>query len=89
VEVWAEVTGKYGLTIVEKAAMTQDVVANAEIFSNDLRNSGHAAVSGIYFDTEKSQSVLPKLVRQRPDASCARAEPNSVERPLPHAGAPR
>jgi OmpA-OmpF porin, OOP family len=54
VELWAEFTGKYGLTIIEKAGMSQDVVANAEVFSSDLSTSGHAAVYGIYFDTGKS-----------------------------------
>jgi OOP family OmpA-OmpF porin len=54
VEVTAEFTGKYGLTIVEKQAMAQDVVANAEAFSGDIRTTGHAAVYGIYFDTGKS-----------------------------------
>lgn len=54
VEVWAEFTGKYGFTIVEKKAMTQDIVANAEVFSNDIRSTGHAAIYGIYFDTGKS-----------------------------------
>jgi outer membrane protein OmpA-like peptidoglycan-associated protein len=54
VEVWAEFTGKYGLVIVEKAAMVQDIVANADAFSNDLKTTGHAAVYGIYFDTGKS-----------------------------------
>lgn len=57
-EFWVELrtgfTGKYDLTIVEKAAMSQDVVANAEVFSNDLTSTGHAAVYGIYFDTGKS-----------------------------------
>jgi OOP family OmpA-OmpF porin len=54
VEVWAEFTGKYGFTIIQKDAMAQDVVANAEVFSNDIRKTGHAAVYGIYFDTGKS-----------------------------------
>jgi OOP family OmpA-OmpF porin len=54
VEVWAEFTGKYGLTIVQKEAMTQDIVANADAFLNDLKTTGHAAVYGIYFDTGKS-----------------------------------
>jgi outer membrane protein OmpA-like peptidoglycan-associated protein len=55
VELWAEFTGKYGLIIIEKAAMNQDVVASAEVFSNDLKNTGHAAVYGIWFDTGKSE----------------------------------
>jgi OOP family OmpA-OmpF porin len=54
VELWAEFTGKHGLLIVQKEAMVQDVVANAEVFSNDIRTTGHAAVYGIYFDTGKS-----------------------------------
>ncbi len=55
VEVWAEFTGKYGFVIVEKAAMAQDIVANADAFSNDLKTTGRAAVYGIYFDTGKSE----------------------------------
>ena len=54
VEVWAEATGKYGFTIVQKEAMAQDIVANADAFLNDIRTTGHAAVYGIYFDTGKS-----------------------------------
>lgn len=54
VDLWAEFTGKYGMTIVEKAAMQQDIVASADVFSNDIRTTGHAAVYGIYFDTGKS-----------------------------------
>jgi OmpA-OmpF porin, OOP family len=55
VEVWAEFTSKYGFVIIEKAAMEQDIVANADALSNDLKASGHAAVYGIYFDTGKSE----------------------------------
>jgi outer membrane protein OmpA-like peptidoglycan-associated protein len=55
VEIWAEFTGKYGLTIVEKKAMAQDIVANADVFSNDLKTTGHSAVYGIYFNTGKSE----------------------------------
>jgi len=54
VEVGAEFTGKYGLTIVQKEGMAQDIVANADAFLNDLKSTGHAAVYGIYFDTGKS-----------------------------------
>jgi OmpA-OmpF porin, OOP family len=54
VEVWAEFTGKYGLTIVEKKAMAQDIVANADALLNDLTTTGHSAVYGIYFDTGKT-----------------------------------
>lgn len=55
VDLWAEFTGKYGFTIVERGAMAQDVVANAAAFSNDIRTTGHAAVYGILFDTGKAE----------------------------------
>jgi outer membrane protein OmpA-like peptidoglycan-associated protein len=54
VEVTAEFTGKYGLKIIEKAAMVQDIVANADALGNNLKTTGHVAVYGIYFDTGKS-----------------------------------
>ena len=58
-EIWvdltAEFTGKYGLAIVERAAMAQDIVADAKAFANDLNATGHAAVYGIYFDTNKAE----------------------------------
>ena len=47
--------GTFSFTLVEKASMVQDVVANADAFSNDLKATGHAAVYGIYFDTGKSE----------------------------------
>ena len=50
----AYITTQYVLTIVEKAGMAQDVVANAAVFSDGLRATGHVAVYGIYFDTGKS-----------------------------------
>lgn len=56
-EIWVEVTA-YGpnphLVIVEKQAMKQDIVANADAFSKDIRETGHTAIYGIYFDTAKS-----------------------------------
>jgi OmpA-OmpF porin, OOP family len=54
VEITAEFTGKYGVKIVEKQAMAQDIVANAEVFANDIKSTGHTAIYGIYFDTGKS-----------------------------------
>jgi outer membrane protein OmpA-like peptidoglycan-associated protein len=56
--VWAVVNAynpQYpGLTIVEKEAMRQDVVADAAAFATGLKDTGHVAVYGIYFDTGKS-----------------------------------
>ena len=58
-EVWvdlaAEFTGKYFLTIVERQAMKQDIVANAAALAGDIRQTGHVAVYGIYFDTGKAE----------------------------------
>jgi flagellar motor protein MotB len=54
VEVTAEFTGKYGLTIVQKGGMAQDIVADAAAFGNNIRATGHAAVYGILFDTGKA-----------------------------------
>ena len=58
-EVWTEVDtawgGGYVLTIVEKQAMVQQVVASAEIFLSGLKTAGHVDVPGIFFDTGKSE----------------------------------
>jgi outer membrane protein OmpA-like peptidoglycan-associated protein len=57
-EVWAYVSangsGSYGINLVEKQAMNQDVVADANSLANSIRESGKVAVYGIYFDTGKS-----------------------------------
>ena len=44
----------YGLTIVEKKAMSQDVVADARSLMNDILTTGHASIYGIYFDFDKA-----------------------------------
>jgi OmpA-OmpF porin, OOP family len=44
----------YGVTIVEKGTMKQDVVADAAALSASIAATGKAAVYGIYFDTGKS-----------------------------------
>jgi outer membrane protein OmpA-like peptidoglycan-associated protein len=59
VNLWAEFTGKYGFTIVQREAMKQEVQANAEVFQSDIRSTGHAAVYGITFDTD-SASIKPE-----------------------------
>lgn len=56
-EVWAEAmkgNGTIWLRIVEKQEMAQHVTADAASFSNDLKTTGHVAVYGIYFDTNKA-----------------------------------
>lgn len=78
IDVTAEFTGKYGLKIVQREAMTQAVVANAAAFSNDLRTTGHAAVYGIYFDTDRAEvkpesepalAEMAKLLKNNPALS--------------------
>jgi outer membrane protein OmpA-like peptidoglycan-associated protein len=57
-DVWAQVDTAwqrgYVLTIVEKAAMVQEVTANADLFKAGLKTTGHVEVPGIFFDTAKS-----------------------------------
>jgi len=69
-EIWVEVRAVNSqepqLIIVEKEAMAQEIVANAEAFSNDLKETGHVAVYGIYFDT--GQSVI------KPESAAALSE---------------
>ena len=78
-EIWAEVraefTGKYFMTIVQKEAMAQDIVADAKFLSDGLGATGHVAVYGILFDTDKaaikpeSEAALQeiaKLLQQNP-----------------------
>jgi OOP family OmpA-OmpF porin len=45
---------KYELTIVEKAEMAQEVVADAKSLMSDIQATGHASVYGIYFDFDKA-----------------------------------
>jgi outer membrane protein OmpA-like peptidoglycan-associated protein len=58
-EVWTEISGYPGgariyIHIVEKKAMEQQVVADAAAFKDDIQKSGHTAVYGILFDTNKA-----------------------------------
>ena len=72
-EVWVEVqgagNGMYKVNIIEKQAMKQDVVANAESMALSINDTGKAAVYGIYFDTGKSEikpeseSALAEIVK--------------------------
>ena len=65
VEVSAYITDEWTLFIVEKGAMEQSVVANAEALANDIKWAGHVAVYGIYFDTAKA------VVKPESDAAIA------------------
>lgn len=69
VEVSAYVTFEIQLWVIEKKAMAQEIVANADVFKTDLATTGHAAVYGIYFDTNKavvkpeSQPALAEIAK--------------------------
>jgi outer membrane protein OmpA-like peptidoglycan-associated protein len=47
-------TGMYIFTIVQREELAQTIEASAEVFSNGLKSTGHAAVYGIFFDTGKA-----------------------------------
>lgn len=71
-EIWAQAekgNGLIWLTIVEKAGMAQEIVANADAIGNDIKSTGHAAIYGIYFDSGKaevkpeSQAALAQIAK--------------------------
>jgi len=51
--------GCYELTIVEKKAMVQEVIADAKSLARDISSTGHASVYGIHFDFNKA-TVKPE-----------------------------
>jgi len=58
-EIWADIdayiTSEYGIVIVEKGAMKQDVVADAAALANGIQADGKVMVYGIAFDTGKAE----------------------------------
>jgi len=57
-ETWLEVRVYsgilYRITIVEREIMEQEIVADANAMGNDINNTGHVSLYGIFFDTGKS-----------------------------------
>jgi OmpA-OmpF porin, OOP family len=57
-EVWACIyasyNGSYNIHVIEKEAMKQDVVADANSMLSSIKETGKVAVYGIYFDTGKA-----------------------------------
>jgi len=52
---WADSYGEtYSLTIIDKKALEQQVVADPKAMADDIMATGHVAVYGIYFDTDKA-----------------------------------
>jgi len=82
-EVWTRVwigdSGQnYSLTIVEKSVMQQVVVASADTWRSEIGETGHAAVYGIHFDTDKAElkpesepalQEIARLLQQNPKLS--------------------
>jgi OmpA-OmpF porin, OOP family len=55
IDLWVTSDGEgYRLTIVEKAIMKQEVVADPKALAGDIREKGRVAVYGIYFDTDSA-----------------------------------
>jgi outer membrane protein OmpA-like peptidoglycan-associated protein len=55
VHVGAYITSEFDIWILEKAAMNQDIVANAAALGGSIKTTGHVSIYGIYFDTGKSE----------------------------------
>ena len=72
-ETWAYVTangnGSYSIHMIEKQMMKQDVVADASSMGKSIKETGKAALYGIYFDTGKadvkpeSQDALKEIAK--------------------------
>jgi outer membrane protein OmpA-like peptidoglycan-associated protein len=65
----------YGITIVEKEAMAQEVVADAKSLKSDIEGTGHASVYGIHFEFDRADikpesepaiDEIAKLLHQNP-----------------------
>lgn len=77
-EAWAEAqkgNGTIWLHVVEKQGMQQHVTANAAGLGSDIEASGHVAVYGITFDTNKAEvkpesgaalDAIARLLKQEP-----------------------
>lgn len=78
-ETWTEVKAANGatyyLTIVEREAMKQDVVASAEALRRGLQENGHVAVPGIFFDFNKADIKSESGPALREIAGLLTAEP--------------
>ena len=65
--VQAASNGMYNIDLIERKLMDQDVTANAESMAGSIRETGKAAIYGIYFDTGKadlkpeSESALKEI----------------------------
>lgn len=78
-EVWAHVNaagnGMYSISIVEKQAMEQDVVADANSMANSIKETGKVALYGIYFDTGKATLKPESETALKEIAKLVKADP--------------
>lgn len=79
-EIWAKLKFNFGanylyLTIIEKQAMKQEIVADAKFMAEGINTTGHVAIYGIYFDFNKADvkpesdpalKEITKLLQQDP-----------------------
>jgi OmpA-OmpF porin, OOP family len=60
IDLWVDDDGSdYRLTIIEKTVMEQEVEADPEALSKNLKKEGHVAIYGIYFDYD-SAAIKPE-----------------------------
>jgi OOP family OmpA-OmpF porin len=78
-EVWVFVSaagnGMYTIDVVEKEAMNQDVVADANSMASSIKETGKVALYGIYFDTGKSVLKPESLKTLEEIAKLLKADP--------------
>jgi OOP family OmpA-OmpF porin len=78
-EVWPYVTAAghtYNLNIIEKEAMNQDVVADANSMATAIKETGKVALYGIYFDTGMAVLKPESLPALQEIAKLLKANPN-------------
>lgn len=75
-EVDAAINGGYIVRIIEKQAMKKEISGNSDLFLKSIRDTGHVAVYGIYFDTglaalkpasAAALAEITKLLKQDPE----------------------
>jgi OmpA-OmpF porin, OOP family len=80
VETWAMIgaggNGMYTINIIEKEAMNQDVIADANSMASSIKETGKVAIYGIYFDTGKSVLKPESKLTLEEISKLLKADPN-------------
>jgi OmpA-OmpF porin, OOP family len=66
----------YHLDIIEKAGMEQNITANADAWKSDINSTGHAAIYGIYFDTDQAVIKPESAAALKEIAALLKANPS-------------